>query len=31
MMEWMTDELLFYGGLAAAGGSLLAMILFLCV
>lgn len=30
-MEWMTNELLFYGGMAAAGGSLLALILFLCI
>lgn len=30
-MEWISDELLFYGGMAAAGCSLLAMILYLCI
>lgn len=30
-MEWITDELLFYGGMAAAGFSMLAMILYLCI
>ena len=30
-MEWISDELLFYGGMAAAGCSLLAMILSLCM
>lgn len=30
-MEWITDELLFYGGMAAAGCAALALILCLCI
>ena len=30
-MGWISDELLFYGGMAVAGCSLLAMILCLCM
>lgn len=30
-MEWITNELLFYGGIAAAGCSLFAMVFCLCI
>lgn len=30
-MEWITDELLFYGGMTVAGCAVLALILCLCV
>lgn len=30
-MEWLTDEIMFYGGVAVAGGSALAAIIFFCI
>lgn len=30
-MEWVTDEILFYGGMAAAGCILAAAIIYLCI
>lgn len=30
-MNWLTDEMLFYGGIAVAAGSLVVMALYFCV
>lgn len=30
-MEWLTDEFMFYGGMALAGGTLLAGLLYFCI